>query len=211
MTMSEYLSATEFATRSIFDSIYKDIDKIKAEGDRLAETGKKFAEKKSRMTPAWAEEPVIKDVFETHESDKKKNQKAHKTLIEARDDSIASLCGALLQIARQGISIHEKTLPRRIERSIGKNKLSLACIIWNARNQAMHWETHDEIKKKPNDENLYLAAMKLEKFFGKLDVERNEFPSLSLQIGKKSLAKVVVMDVIKWKSYKCYETDMKKL
>jgi hypothetical protein len=53
--------------------------------------------------------------------------------------SAAALASALLQIAKQGISSVHGGPVSPIGRLIGTQSLSV--VIWEARNQAMHWET----------------------------------------------------------------------
>src|ERR1700730_1249698 len=61
-----------------------------------------------------------------------------KNRIESRTTARASLAAALLQIAKQGISMVHGTAPGPSGRSIGS--LTLRTLIWEARNQSMHYE-----------------------------------------------------------------------
>ena len=58
--------------------------------------------------------------------------------------SAAALARALLQIARQGISGVHGGPVSPVGRLIGTQNLSV--VVWEARNQAMHWETGDTRK-----------------------------------------------------------------
>lgn len=59
--------------------------------------------------------------------------------IDIKKDSINALCGALLQIAKQGISkVHGNLTNCSDGRSVGSEKLKN--VIWQGRNQSLHYE-----------------------------------------------------------------------
>lgn len=107
--------------------------------------------------------------------------------------SIEVLCGAVFQIAKQGISLVLKESDRYSKgRSIGSQKLSN--IIWHGRNQAMHWEEGIPTK------GLTKACFDtLKADFGK----QFEFDGSPKNMAWNLWA------VIGWDSYEKYESDMK--
>ncbi|MEH1800442.1 MAG: hypothetical protein V7L13_15005 [Nostoc sp.] len=116
-----------------------------------------------------------------------------KNLIDAKSVAVSSLCGALLQIAKQGISIVHKNL---ISCPDGKNIGSevLKNVIWQGRNQSMHYE---DGKFQTPVTNCF---QKLEASFG------NEF-SLSLHSGE-NFAQKIVIKLFGWNDYQVYKQDM---
>jgi len=107
------------------------------------------------------------------------------------------LCGALLQIVKQGISLTygsswETTCPAG--RAIGSE--TLRNVIWRARNQAMHYED-DRIS-----EAVRKCFANLEKCFG-------EKFSLSVKPSVNLAAHVI--DLLKWHSYDAYLKDLNLL
>ena len=109
--------------------------------------------------------------------------------------SIEVLCGAVLQIAKQGISlILEGNDMYSRGRMIGSQHLSN--VIWHGRNQSMHWElgtlTHDYTKK---------CFKTLTKDFGK-QFDFGESP--------RNLA-WDLWEIIRWSSYEDYEGDIREM
>ncbi|MGN8770284.1 hypothetical protein ACTNDP_08135 [Paenibacillus barengoltzii] len=110
-----------------------------------------------------------------------------KDSIENKKHSISALSGALLQIAKQGISfVHNgiKNCPdgRQIRKDVLKN------VIWQGRNQAMHFEE--------GNYNDFLITC-----FNNIG-----YPTVPL----RNLAKEVI-DILGWTDYQKYEDDMKSL
>lgn len=109
--------------------------------------------------------------------------------------SVDSLCGALLQITRQGISIvHGRLQDAPDGRLVGTT--SLKEIVWQGRNQAIHYE---ENNPHPPVVTLFQS---LENQFG------NDF-SLSANTGK-SLAKRII-DLLEWHNLDKFNDDMQAL
>ena len=111
------------------------------------------------------------------------------TFIVTITNPLSIIAGALLQIAKQGISFEYKSLSHCPHgRIIGKE--SLKNIIWQGRNQAMHFE-EGNYKKGVVD-----CFSNLEMEFG------NRF-----KLTDKNLAYDVLM-LLGWESYGAYEQDM---
>lgn len=102
--------------------------------------------------------------------------------------SINALSGALLQIAKQGISSIYGDLNNCPGGRIVKNGTVLKEVIWQGRNQSMHYE--EEIR---NSHTIYC--------FDKLGYSN---------ISNISLAKEII-NLLDWKSYEQYERDMLSL
>lgn len=112
--------------------------------------------------------------------------------IDAKDFSLRSLCGALLQIAKQGISIVHVDLNTCPDgRTIGPE--TLKNIIWQSRNQSMHFE-----EGNPHPP-VCACFKKLELAFGK-DFSLSAVPP-------ENLARRVVK-LLGWDAYDKYEADM---
>lgn len=117
---------------------------------------------------------------------------ALQTSIDAKEFSLRSLSGALLQIAKQGISITHGGLGACPSgRSIGSE--SLKNIIWQARNQSMHFEDgnpHPPVRS---------CFQNLENDFGS-DFSLGANPP-------ENLARHIVK-LLGWVKYSVYEQDM---
>lgn len=115
--------------------------------------------------------------------------------IGAHQQAIQALAGAILQIAKQGISVvHGGTATAPTGRPVGS--LFVRDIIWQARNQSMHYE-EGTIKKPVTD------------LFAKLEAEQGTQFSLSAH-PKQNRAKQV-LDLLGWSSYSAYLQDMQAL
>lgn len=111
-----------------------------------------------------------------------------------REFSACVLSGALLQIAKQGISLVYKSLDNCPDgRLVGS--VPLKNVIWAARNQSMHFEEGSLRRKEDN-----ATFAQLEADFG---------PSFAMTLGK-SLGYEVVRQ-LGWSNYTQYEQDMMSL
>lgn len=119
------------------------------------------------------------------------------TQMEAKEHSIAVLSGAVLQIARQGLSsVHGEKALDKIPDIINIDGVPIQNIIWYGRNQALHFE---ESKPHPKTKDMFDI---LEYTYGTdIDLEDNK---------KKCLAKKI-LDILNWKTYDDYLKDMKAL
>ena len=106
--------------------------------------------------------------------------------------SLSIIAGSVLQIAKQGISITYDELAKCPDgRMVGRE--SLKNIIWQGRNQAMHFEEGNY------NENVVKCFRNLELGYGSI-----------FQLSNKNLA-FEVLSVLEWKTYEKYENDLKKL
>lgn len=123
---------------------------------------------------------------------------ALKASIATKEFAIQSLYGAILQIAKQGIS---STYGRRVDdaregRQIGSRVIR--DIIWQGRNQAIHFE-----------DNYSTFSTKLKDLFQDLTYEHGPVFDLQSRSGQ-SLAKEITQ-LLGWIDYQRYEDDMKAL
>jgi len=109
--------------------------------------------------------------------------------------SIEVLCGAVLQIGKQGISLILKDEERYSRgRFVGTQKLSN--VIWHGRNQAMHWE--DGVPKNVHTKDCF---EELKNYFGK---------QFEFGVTPRNMA-WDLWPVIGWGAYEEYEADMKNI
>lgn len=115
--------------------------------------------------------------------------------IGVHQSSVQSLCGSILQIAKQGISIVHGGLGSTPQgRAIGS--LALRDVVWEGRNQSIHYE---EGNFKKGVTNLF-SALALE--------QGSEF-CLATHSGKNRALQV--MKLLGWVSYAAYIADMQLL
>ncbi|MGE7839581.1 hypothetical protein ACQKNX_02200 [Lysinibacillus sp. NPDC093712] len=106
-----------------------------------------------------------------------------KISISSKEESIKALSGALLQIAKQGISIVHGNLDNCSSGRIISNE-PVKNIIWQGRNQSLHYE-----------EGIYRAPIV------------NCFNNLGIQLHAINLAKEVI-DLLNWTTYDNYQNDL---
>lgn len=106
--------------------------------------------------------------------------------------SVQSLNGAVLQLAKQGISIvHGGRASAILGRNIGS--LALRDIVWQGRNQAIHYE-EGNFRNDVTD------------VFSALEAEHGPDFSLAIHAGKNRATQVIKL--IGWVSYDAYIADM---
>jgi hypothetical protein len=136
MTMPEYVAATAFAVEKAIEAVWYERDEF--------ETSRGFVRQEVDDS-TWnaflaASMSGEEDQFWPTYSGVGLSQLSASNALAANTHqlSAAALSSALLQIARQGISsVHGGRVPPS-GRLIGTQSLSV--VIWEARNQAMHWE-----------------------------------------------------------------------
>jgi len=114
------------------------------------------------------------------------------------ETALASICGALLQVAKQGMSTAHGQLSAcpSGRRKIGSQYL--ATVVWQARNQSIHFEEGNDKLYQP----VIACFAKLEKEIG---------PQFSLQADlSKNMAWEVVKE-LEWTRYDIYCMDMESL
>jgi hypothetical protein len=200
--MNIYIVETEYAARNLIGLIWKE----RAEYERLLEKAQGLERRSQFMFSIYSERALNDDWDELQtigywyrgaESD----AQAKEARIEAaqlnvqmaiHDASVKGLCGAVLQIAKQGIStVHGGLNACPSGRNIGQE--GLANIVWQARNQAIHYE----------EGKFHPAVVQC---FQKLEQDHGTDFSLTLNKGKNLAFRAI--ELLGWKTYADYEKDM---
>lgn len=191
--MHFYIIKTKHAVNSLFELInYEQNSLIEAmKNKELFENAEKdlFENNKNSLTPE-----IIIEIFGFNNAAPEKQKEIHeiKNRINISKFSIASLSGAILQIAKQGISfVYGNLVKCPNGRTIGSQYIKE--IIWHARNQSMHFEEGNF--KLP----LINCFQLLENDFGA------EFSTINYTT--KNLGNNIIQ-LLKWKEYADYESDM---
>ncbi|MGI9062293.1 MAG: hypothetical protein ACR2FQ_00525 [Pseudonocardiaceae bacterium] len=134
------------------------------------------------------------DTYFGPDQERHETQQEHDELesrVEVRRFSVEALSASVLQLGKQGIAlVHGKHAPQPpLGRCVGSQQLSE--ILWQARNQALHWEEQD-FGNRVHDCFKTLAADKGPKFSDYL--QRN----LALDI----------VDLLGWHTVADFERDM---
>lgn len=115
--------------------------------------------------------------------------------IGAKQQAVQSICGALLQVAKQGISfVYGSKSAAPVGRSIGASHLR--DVVWAGRNQAIHYE--DGVF----NESVTSIFSHLEESFG-TDFSLAAHPNLSRA--------AQIVKLLGWTDYEHYESDMRSL
>lgn len=192
--MNQYLVDTKYATENLFTILYQEHNQLDKtfKSYRLMKDAEKDLFTKLKEDGFTAEGIIdlhgLYSAAERFETDSKEIAQKLNSLGE----SMNILAGAVLQIAKQGISVVYRELSNCPSgRTIGNE--SLKNIIWQGRNQAMHFE---EGKYSPP---VIACFQNLEKIYGP-----------RFQLAGKNLAFSVV-GILGWTTYVKYEKDMQEL
>ena len=203
--MNLYISETEYAARNLIELIWQE----RAEYENLLSQAGELESRSQFMfkiyndrewNDDWDEFQTLGYWYRGAEAGTKAQElKSQADELNAKmsihDVSIRGLSGALLQIAKQGISVVHNGLQHcPAGRSIGSE--SLSNVIWQARNQSLHYE-EGSFRQPVID-----CFMNLEQGFG------SDF-SLASNSGKNLAYRVV--ELLDWKTYDNYQSDMMSL
>ena len=203
VNMKQYLDETEYATKNLFQliwdeekkfrAVYQEYEKVK---DRLEELEEQAATDDIDPNKDSLSLIVRKAIHRKSLKWARNNLKDYgiyvmekKLAVEAKRSSIAFLSGAVLQIAKQGLSIvHGK--PEKWPSGRVVCGVPLSQIIRYARNQAMHYEEglHEEEKKCFETLNAHLSEDQ------KLDITQNMATR--------------ILELLGWIEYETYKMDM---
>ena len=117
--------------------------------------------------------------------------------ISSKQASIDALSGALLQIAKQGISIVHRNIASCPNGRHLTNDLRLKTVVWEGRNQSLHYEDPRGIK------------IPVDEMFGKLNTVDTSAPDLDPRSGINLSFEVI--KVLDWLTYEKYLEDMQVL
>lgn len=203
--MHPYIIETEYASRNLLSLALNEEEKLEDLKKSLATAEAKFKNNNwdftsSDLNDDFSDAYVI-DAFNRMakaaiERDTLQQEISEiQAILGAKQSAIQAICSAVLQIAKQGISLVYGGLNGAPDgRNIGS--LTLKDIIWQSRNQALHFEEGQY--RKPVIEVFSI----LENEHGK------QFSLTSYQC--QSRAKQVVK-LLGWQNYDAYLKDMKQL
>lgn len=203
--MKKYLEETKFAASSLIEIIWADFENLENLNNQLKKLTAKFNVRyqsflanefhpaanhyHAQMAKAYEDiaqpkkelESEIKDVSES---------------IDAKSASIAALSGAILQIAKQCISLRYGKPPNAPDGDdIGG--VLIKDIIWEGRNQSIHYENPKEISDN-------VVAL-----FAKLDAIRNDGKSWDARSQTNFAFEIVTF--LGWRTYGDFATHLKSL
>ncbi|MCK9622893.1 MAG: hypothetical protein M0R47_20455 [Methylobacter sp.] len=203
--MHQYIVDTEFAAKNLIRLVMEEENKLEELAGQL-----KAVEAQFRVHKWDFESSDLNDDFSdayvmaafgrmaTAAEQAEAQQRQLATLqasIGTRQQAMQAIAGSILQIAKQGISIVHGSLAAAPEgRKIGT--ASLKEIIWQARNQALHYE-EGNFKKPVTD------------LFATLEAEQGAQYSLANH-PNQSRAKQI-LSLLAWKNYAAYINDMQSL
>lgn len=225
MKMTEYLESTQFAAKNL-------IDLINAEQMAIVDLRKSIKDADKEANEWWESIPVgasLEDyiwrsentTFQLNLQEELKQELKQKLLARSvKEVSLIVLSGALLQLAKQGISLvhYSPYLPESkagneiknssnnhivwAKPSVGNVNLKVSDLIVAARNQSMHYEEGlDNTHNIKVFEALETANPKLFQIITKTDLQSG--------IKKpKNFAKNAVLSLLKWKTYEQFEKDL---
>lgn len=203
--MHQYLQDTEFATSNLFGLATDEERQLTALLQGLCETEQRLkvnqwdfqtSDLNDDFSDAYVMAAFARAAKAAQEVERLKGEvDALQASVGAHQQAIQAIAGAILQIAKQGISlVHSGLVSAPTGRTIGS--LSVRDIIWQARNQSMHYE--DGKPKKP-----------VQNLFSTLEQEHGEQFSL-VQHSRQNRAKQV-HDILGWTNYESYLKDMQAL
>ena len=193
--MNQYIINTKYAAENLILTIQK--EHLLLEEKLLAHKSIKNAKKnlfeQMKKDNNFSPEGII-DLYGLNSAAEriKKETQELKDFILTIDDSLRIIAGALLQIAKQGISFTHQSLQNCPQgRLLGRE--TLKNVVWQSRNQAMHFE---EERYHPPVVNC----------FKNLEVDYG----ISFKLADKNLAYEIIR-LLEWDSYDNYESDIKLL
>ncbi len=203
--MNQYLSDTEFAVKSLIELASAEENELRAKGTQLRDVEAQLQVHKwdfetSDLNDDFSDAYVMgafgRMAKAAQEAQGLKQQLASiQASIGAHQQAVQAITGSILQVAKQGMSLVHGSLSATPEgRKIGS--LPIRDIIWQARNQALHFE-----------ERTFRAPVA--NVFATLATEQGLAFSLAAH-PNQSRAKQVV-DLLGWSTYGKYLQDMQVL
>jgi hypothetical protein len=203
--MNPYITETAHAVKTLLTGIHEETQELQRREKDLGEAEARFKLSQwdfqtSDLNDDFSEAHVMHAFQQMAKAHGEKNVLAPEVarlqaLVGTRQASISALCGALLPIGKQGISlVHGGKSNAPTGRMIGSQ--SLRDIIWEGRNQSLH---HEEGAFRQPVRDVFAA----------LEAERGPQFSLSNHQGQ-NLSKAIVT-ILGWSNYEAYEADMRTL
>lgn len=203
--MHQYIADTEFASQNLLQLATEEENKLEELSTQLRSVEAKLSAHKldfesSDLNDDFSDVYVMGAFYRMAKA-AQQAEVLHRQLatfqasIGTHQQAIQAIAGALLQIAKQGISVVHGSLAAAPEgRKIGT--ASLKEVIWQARNQALHYE---EGKFKRSVTDLFTT------------LEREQGAQFSLVAHANQSRAKQVLSVLGWKSYAAYLSDMQSL
>jgi hypothetical protein len=192
--MNQYLVDTKYATENLFTILYQEHNRLNEalKSCKLMKDTEKNLFTKLKQN-GFTPEGII-DLYGLSSAAEKfeEDSKEIAQLLNSMGESLNIVAGAVLQIAKQGISAVYRDLSNCPNGRIIGNE-SIKNIIWQGRNQAMHFE---EGRYKPP---VTACFQNLENVYGS-----------QFQLARKNLA-FSVIHILGWTTYAEYERDMQTL
>jgi hypothetical protein len=203
--MNQYITETEYAVKNLIELVSKENVKLEEIKASLSIAEAKYKHNKwdfetSDMNDDFSDAYVMgafQRMASTHNESSELQIEINllQALIGSRQSAIQAICGAILQISKQGISVVHRGKANAPEgRYIGS--VNIRDIIWEARNQAIHFEE--------NSFNQRVTAL-----FQILEAENGAEFDLNAHL-KQSRAKQVI-NLLGWDVYANYSSDMQSL
>lgn len=197
----KYIQDTEFALKTLIDTIFNEERIIKKLEIKISKYVMLFEDFRSYELGEDWDDMKLQDKFmkqaqfhKEHNIPKKQEElEKIKEELKNKNESINALSTAILQIAKQGISIVHGNLSKCPEgRKLGDE--TIKNIIWQSRNQSLHYE--EEI----HNTSVLDCFKKLKDEYG------NKF-----DITNKTNKAKDIIDILGWNCYKNYYNDMNNL
>ena len=192
--MNAYLENTAFAARSIVAAYGQELHELNKQIARYRDAAEwlKTENEKIEQSFSGRAEAMAKMFAQCREAGLEVNRLS--SAIKDREFATQTLCGSLLQIAKQGIStVHQRLQNCPDGRLIGTQPIKN--VIWHSRNQSMHYE-----EGNPR-QGVIDCFQRVDADFGR---------SLSALVFNTNLATCVI-DILGWHTREAYEKDMTTL
>ena len=167
MTMAGYLAEVRHAVEGVLPLIWQEQDTLSGRKEQLAERRVELARLERQVreeyeNAAWLRNnPEFDDEgigtlrhwdnyfgpdkeryhLEQRVPDMQAAVESLEASVEAHRFSVDALAGTVIQVAKQGLALVHGGKPDPAGRAIGKSQ-QLSEVVWQARNQALHWEDH---------------------------------------------------------------------
>jgi len=192
MTMPEYLEATFFAVERVTEAVWYEGDEFEKSRGFVRQEVDDNTWNAYLAASMSGEEDQFWSTYSGLGLSQLAANNALAVLAVTHRLSAAALASALLQIARQGISSVHGGPVSPSGRLIGTQSLSV--VIWEARNQAMHWETGES--RKPTEACFETLARDVDPKYG--------------EYRERSLAFDVV-ELLGWRKVDAFNADLGSL
>lgn len=205
MDIPSYLQEIEHAAREALSLVWVEHREVE-ELQRVVQQLTTQVEDGYRRARAWADSEDPDDIMlgaglqwgtyfgaDKQRLDAQENLDQTKQRLAAREFSRTSMAGSILQYAKQGISIAHGGLAACPDgRMVGSQPLKQ--LIWQSRNQALHWE---EGSPHPPVRGCFdLLAAEFDPKFANYAAENLAFEIISL---------------LEWKTYEDFQSDLQSL